>query len=148
MFTEKDILARLQNGEDAQAIADEFAKMINNANKIYTEEQKKAEAEAKAKQIQKDKEDELAIILEDLKDWMRHYYPKYDKEILKSFEETTTEDVISMINSIFDLMDSLSGIDALLKSPVAEKTAEKVATKRSKASPDEILSNFLADMGW
>ena len=47
MFDEKTILARLQNGEDAQKIADEMAAMINAANKTYTD-QKAAEEAAKA----------------------------------------------------------------------------------------------------
>lgn len=148
MFTEKDILTRLQNGEDAQAIADEFAKIINNANKTFIEEQQKAEAEIKAKELQETKENELASVLRKLKNWLRHYYPKYEKEIVEAFEETATKDVIDMIDSIFDLMDSLNGIDVLFKSPVAKKSAEKVASKRSKVSTDEILSNFLAEMGW
>ena len=100
MFKVEDILARLQNGEDAQAIADEFAKLLNNANKTYTDEIKKAEAEAKAKQIQQDKEDELDEILEYLKDWMRRYYPKHDKIILESFNGNSTKDVIASIDAI------------------------------------------------
>ena len=47
MFNEKDILARLQNGEDAQKIADEMAAILNAANKTYTD-QKEAEKKAAA----------------------------------------------------------------------------------------------------
>ena len=146
MFNEKDILARLQNGEDAQAIADEFAKLLNNANKTYTEEQKKAMAEARAKQIQQDKEDELADILEDLKDWMRRYYPKHDKIILESFNETSTKDIIEAIDSIFELIDF--GFASLItaKSPVVKKTAEKVDRKARPA--DDVINDFLKSMGW
>ena len=52
MFDEKTILARLQNGEDAQTIADEMAAMINAANKTYAD-QKAAEEAAKKTEIQK-----------------------------------------------------------------------------------------------
>ena len=52
MFDEKTILARLQNGEDAQTIANEMAAMINAANKMYAEEIAKAE-EAKRAEEQK-----------------------------------------------------------------------------------------------
>lgn len=148
MFTEKDILTRLQNGEDAQAIADEFAKIINNANKTFIEEQEKAEEERNAKKLQGQKELELASALNKLKNWLRHYYPKYEKEIVEAFEGTPTKDIIIMIESFFDLMDSLNGLEALFKNPVVKKSAEKVATKRSKANSDEILSNFFAEMGW
>ena len=146
MFNEKDILARLQNGEDAQAIADEFAKLLNNANKTYTDEVKKAEAEAKAKQIQQDKEDELDEILEYLKDWMRRYYPKHDKVILESFDGNSTKDVIASIDAIFELIDV--GFASLLniKSPVAKKTVAKADRKARPA--DDVINDFLKSMGW
>ena len=44
MINEKDILARLQAGEDAQKIADELANVLNAANATYI-----AEVEAKKK---------------------------------------------------------------------------------------------------
>ena len=146
MFNEKDILARLQNGEDAQTIADEFAKLLNNANKTYTDEVKKAEAEAKAKQIQQDKEDELADILEELKDWMRRYYSKHDKIILESFDGNSTKDVIATIDGIFELIDL--GFASLVKiqNPVAKKTVAKVDRKAKPA--DDIINDFLKSMGW
>ena len=146
MFNEKDILARLQNGEDLQVIADEFAKSLNNANKIYTEEQKKAEAEAKAKQIQQYKEDELTDILDDLKEWMRRYYPKHDKTIVESFDGNSTKDVIASIDAIFELIDV--GFASLLniKSPVVKKTAVKTDRKASPA--DDVINDFLKSMGW
>ena len=146
MFNEKDILARLQNGEDAQTIADEFAKLLNSANKTYTEEQQKAMAEARAKQIQQDKEDELADILEELKDWMRRYYPKHDKTIVESFDENSTKDVIASIDAIFELIDV--GFASLfnIKSPVAKKTAGK--TDRKARPADDVINDFLKSMGW
>ena len=146
MFNEKDILARLQNGEDLQVIADEFAKSLNNANKIYTEEQKKAEAEAKAKQIQQYKEDELTDILDDLKEWMRRYYPKHDKTIVEAFDENSTKDVIASIDAIFELIDV--GFASLfnIKSPVAKKTVAK--TDRKARPADDVINDFLKSMGW
>ena len=48
MFDEKTILARLQNGEDAQTIADEMAATINAANKTYDDQKAAEEAAAAA----------------------------------------------------------------------------------------------------
>ena len=119
---------------------------MNNANKIYTEEQKKAEAEAKAKQIQQEKEDELADILDDLKEWMRRYYPKHDKTIVESFDGNSTKDVIASIDAIFELIDV--GFASLLniKSPVVKKTAAK--TDRKARPADDVINDFLKSMGW
>ena len=147
MFNEKDILARLQNGEDAQAIADEFAKLLNNANKTYTEEQKKAEAEAKAKQIQQDKEDELAIILEELEDWMRRYYSKHDEVIVQSFDGNSTKDIIASIDAIFELIDVGFASLMTIKSPVEKKTADLVTGRKAKPA-DDVINDFLKSMGW
>ena len=146
MFNEKDILARLQNGEDLQVIADEFAKSLNNANKIYTEEQKKAEAEAKAKQIQQYKEDELTDILDDLKEWMRRYYPKHDKTIVESFDENSTKDIIASIDAIFELIDFDFATIFTAKNPLVKKTAEKADRKARPA--DDVINDFLKSMGW
>ena len=146
MFNEKDILARLQNGEDAQTIADEFAKLLNNANKTYTDEVKKAEAEAKAKQIQQDKEDELDEILEYLKDWMRRYYPKHDKVILESFDGNSTKDVIASIDAIFELIDLDFATIFTAKNPLVKKTAVK--TDRKARPADDVINDFLKSMGW
>ena len=146
MFNEKDILARLQNGEDAQFIADEFAKLLNSANKTYAEEQKKAEAEARAKQIQQEKEKELAIILEDLECWMRCYYPKHDKIIAQSFDENSTKDVIASIDAIFGLIDFDFATLFTAKSPVAKKTAENAG--RVTKSADDVINDFLKSVGW
>ena len=146
MFNEKDILARLQNGEDAQVIADEFAKLLNSANKAYTEEQKKAEAEAKAKQIQQDKEDELDEILEYLREWMCRYYPKHEGIILESFGETSTKDVIASIDAIFELIDVGFASLINIKSPVVKKTAG--TTGRKAKSADDVINDFLKSVGW
>ena len=146
MFNEKDILARLQNGEDAQAIADEFAKLLNNANKTYTDEIKKAEAEAKAKQIQQDKEDELDEILADLETWMCRYYPKHNEVIVDSFDGNSTKDVIDAIDSIFELIDLGFASLMKIKNPVAKKTAEK--TDRKARPADDVINDFLKSMGW
>ena len=48
MFKVEDILARLQNGEDANDIADEMVKALNTANEQFQkEEEEKAKAASK-----------------------------------------------------------------------------------------------------
>ena len=72
MINEKDILTRLQAGEDAQAIADELAAALNAANATYlaeVEAKKKAEAEAAKKAAEataiEEEKNELAQIIAD-----------------------------------------------------------------------------------
>ena len=150
MFNMEDILARLQNGEDAQAIANEFANVINQANKAYADQKAKEEeeriAKERAKQIQQDKEDELDEILEYFKEWMRRYYPKHDKIILETFDGNTAKDVIASIETIFDLIDI--GYASLMKiqSPVVKKPAETAGRKAKSA--DDVINDFLKYKGW
>ena len=150
MLNMEDILARLQNGEDAQDIANEFADVINQANKAYADQKAKEEeeriAKERVKQIQQDKEDELDEILEYFKEWMRRYYPKHDKIILEAFDGNTAKDVITSIETIFDLIDIGYASLMKIKSPVVKKTAAKA--DRNGKSADIVLNDFLKTMGW
>ena len=49
-----DIIARLKNGEDAQAIADEMAKSLNDAVKQVEQETKKQADRARARNRRSD----------------------------------------------------------------------------------------------
>lgn len=151
MFNEKDILARLQNGEDAQAIADEFAKVINAANKVYTD-QKAAEeaAKAQAKQNAIQKKEDLQEILELFADWMVAYYGIDPKTV----EEVTADQVIELIDSLIEYVQALKdfeknfGLDISLfggTKPVAKKPLKKIVKTQSA---DDTLNAFLNKMGW
>ena len=61
MFDEKTILARLQNGEDVQKIADEMTTILNQANKAYADQKAAEEAAKKRNEVQK-KEDLQEIL--------------------------------------------------------------------------------------
>ena len=89
MFTEKDILARLQAGEDAQKIADEMANILNAANKTYIDqkeaEQKrlaaeKAAKEAAAKQTKARQKKEADALMEAISKWVVKYYTTSPEE--------------------------------------------------------------------
>jgi crotonobetainyl-CoA:carnitine CoA-transferase CaiB-like acyl-CoA transferase len=138
MFTEKDILARLQSGEDAQSIANEMADMINKANKMYADELAKAEeakrAEEQKKAIQEQKKADLQAILDEFTLWFAQYY---------GIEETLSADqVMEWADSIQDTLHLLGNLDKM----IAVKPKVKVAKKSN--NPDETLDAFLKQMGW
>lgn len=143
MFSEKDILTRLQNGEDAQAIADEFAKVINAANKTYADQKAKEEEERKAQEkANKEKAaktKELQSILNDLKAWFVHYYDINETDI-----DISAEEIIQMADGIVGLSDSFSAVFGMKPG----KPAVKVATKTVKADPDATINAFLKSVGW
>lgn len=141
MFDEKTILARLQNGEDAQKIADEMAAMINAANKTYNDQ--KAAEEAAKKQNEAQKKEDLQEILDMFVDWFGTYY-EMDVEDLKS--ELKADEVIELIDSLKEYIDAIKGLEHMLGK---KKPASKVFKSNTKPkSADDTLNDFLNKMGW
>lgn len=139
MFDEKTILARLQNGEDAQKIADEMAAMINKANKMYADEVAKAEeakrAEEKKQAIQKQKTADLQDILDQFAAWFQEYYN------IDAGDELKAESIMEIIDGIQEYMDALKGLEMV----IGKKPAVKVT---KKANADDTINQFLKQMGW
>ena len=139
MFNEKDILARLQNGEDAQTIADEFAKVINNANKIYADQKAKEEAERKAKEKAEKEKVQKTRELQDILDDLSHWYSKY-YNIDSADMDIKAEDVIQMADEIVSLSDGLSAVFGIKPG--------KANVKIKKGNADSVINDFLKSMGW
>ena len=137
MFTEKDILARLQNGEDVQKIADEMAKMINAANKTYTDQKAAEEAAKKQNEIQK--REDLQEILDLFMDWMNAHYGIGNKG------DVTADQVIELIESLQEYIEAIKDLEAVFG---MKKPAAKVAKATKPQSADETINQFLKNMGW
>ena len=127
MFDEKTILARLQNGEDAQTIANEMAAMINAANKTYTDQ--KAAEEAAKKQNEVQKKEELQEIIDLFMEWLETFYG------VKVDEEVPADSVIELIDSLKEYIDAFKGLEAMLGA-------------KKPANADETINAFLNKMGW
>ena len=125
MFDEKVILARLQKGESAVDIANEFADLVNKASKTY-EKQKKAEAEKAA--FQEKKEKELQKILDDCANWCRIYYDTDDELTKKLFSGASAKEIIT-------------DLDHIQKMKVTVKAV-------NEDNVDKILSDFIKAMNW
>ena len=147
MFDEKTILARLQNGEDAQTIADEMAAMINAANKIYADQKAVEEAaKAAAAKAEVQKKEDLQEILDMFCDWFGTYY-EMDVEELKS--ELKADQVIELIDSFKEYIEAVKGLENMFSVKNATKPAVKVIKSNTKSkSADEQISDFLNKMGW
>lgn len=151
MFNEKDILARLQNGEDAQAIADEFAKVINAANKTYTD-QKAAEeaAKAQAKQVEIQKKEDLQEIMDLFADWLIAYY-KVDEAAIAN---VTADQVLELIDSLIEYVQAIKDFEKAFGLDInvlgCGKPAAKPSVKKTvkTQSADDTLNAFLNKMGW
>jgi len=137
MITEKDILVRLQAGEDAQKIADELTAALNAANKTYiAEKEEKAKKEAAAKAEVEAKKKELAELIANS---VMKYIALVDPKLVEDEDEDlNAAEVQKLLDSIIPLMSSLKNIQGLMPASVVpfEKTS---ATK----TDDEILKDFL-----
>ena len=144
MFDEKVILTRLQNGESIEDIANEMSNLINKANKTYTD-QKAAEeaAKAAAAKAEVQKVEKLQYILDRFIDWLGTYY-HVDIEFIKN--ELDADSVIELIDSIKDCVEALNDLESLFSVKKPAVKATKSGTK-SKSS-DEMISDFLKNMGW
>ena len=92
MFNKEDILARLQNGEDAQKIANEFADLLNGVI------EEKAQADAASKR-QNEKIKDAEHMINAIVDYMSKWYPdlelgdiEYDTlEVMDAIDATVPE---------------------------------------------------------
>ena len=151
MVNSKDILARLQNGEKAEDIANELVSALNDANNEYKKVQaaQKAEAEAKAKR-EAEKIADMQDILELLHDFCIEYYCDNNEDVNaveKAFTELTAENLIAIIEeagaAIFDMEQKLKDIEKIF----GGFGAAPVKTIKVKNNADTVINNFLKSIG-
>lgn len=116
-----DIIARLKNGEDAQAIADEMAKSLNDAVKQVEQETKK----------QADRKTALA---QEIADRINEY------AALNGYKDSalTASDVENIFAEVYGLM---TGVNDLLDVLFPKSTPVKV--KKIKRTDDDVIAEFL-----
>lgn len=142
MFNEAEILARLQNGEDIQKIADEMAASLNKVNKVYTdsvakaEEAKRAEEQKKALNLQKTAD--LQNILDQFAAWLQEYYN------INAGDELKADSLMELIDGIQEYVDALKGLEMV----IGKKPAVKVIKSNAKPNADDTINQFLKTMGW
>lgn len=118
-----DIVARLKNGEDAQAIADEMAKALNDAVDQVKAESKKTDREA--------------VLAQEIADRINEYAG------LNGYKDSalTAEDVKTIFEEVYGFMDGVSDLfDVLFPK---DKPKKKVEVKRYKKSDEDAIADFL-----
>lgn len=145
------ILARLQNGEDAEKIANELINMLNVANMEYVAIQEKEKAEAEAKKAAAARDAELDALAQGMIDSVAKYiqvaYPDAQIEVRG---EIDVADVREMIDGIYEFSTALKDLDKLFgERSFKHRPAmcNKIAEAPKKKSSEEILANFLKSNG-
>lgn len=115
-----DIVARLKNGEDAQAIADEMAKSLNAAV---------AQVEKETKQA-----DRKTALAQEIADRINEY------AALNGYKDSalTASDVENIFAEVYGLM---TGVNDLLDVLFPKSTPVKV--KKVKRTDDDVIAEFL-----
>lgn len=115
-----DIVARLKNGEDAQAIADEMAKSLNDAVKQVEKETKQA--------------DRKTALAQEIADRINEY------AALNGYKDSalTASDVENIFAEVYGLM---TGVNDLLD--VLFPKSEPVKVKKVKKTDDDVIADFL-----
>lgn len=120
MFTKEDIIARLAKGEDAQSIADEMAKTLNEAVQETKEQDDKATLRVA---INEKATDLVNLLLE--------YF---------DVDETCTAEEMTELTDQF--LDTIEAVMPLIE--VMEKYNDKSASTRTTAkTSDKAISDFL-----
>lgn len=152
MFNEKDLLARLQNGETMDDIAKELTAALNAANKEYEiqkEKQKKEEEEMWRKKEQEiQKKIDLENVMDDFIDWAQIYCecPVIVKYLKRMSAEEMLE-AIPVVEKAVKMREDMENWLASLKVP-AEKVAKPAVKKTVDESADDLLGEFLKSVGW
>jgi hypothetical protein len=149
MYNVNDILARLQNGESADVIAQSFADALNGAL------QKQQEEKAMAAKRHEDKVAALTAIVDDVIDFIEEFYPEMIPEGMDF--EFSAEDIEGTIQALDDSMPqfielnaALSDLQALTKKPEADRVIAKAERKPATfaaAVNGDAITNFLKANG-
>ena len=115
-----DIVARLKNGEDAQTIADEMAKSLNDAVKQVEKETKQADRKTALAQEIADRINEYAAL-----------NGHKDSALTASDVENIFDEVYGLMAGINDLLDVLS------------PKSTQVKVKKVKKTDDDVIAEFL-----
>lgn len=115
-----DIIARLKNGEDAQVIADEMAKSLNDAVKQVEKETKQA--------------DRKTALAQEIADRINEY------AALNGYKDSalTASDVENIFAEVYGLM---TGVNDLLD--VLFPKSKPVKVKKVKKTDDDVIADFL-----
>lgn len=115
-----DIVARLKNGEDAQTIADEMAKSLNDAVKQVEKETKQADRKTALAQEIADRINEYAAL-----------NGHKDSALTASDVENIFTEVYGLMSGVNDLIDALS------------PKSTQVKVKKVKKTDDDVIAEFL-----
>ena len=149
MFTKEDILARLQNGETVDAIANEMANALNEAEAekkaLDAEKAIKAEKETRVLNAKRAAVDNMLDALCD------YLVVAGESEYVKGIAEVKTDKVIEMLDGTIEMAKSLEKLKDLqfpmLDQGLARPKAKVTVVPADLDSADRVIGDFLKSFG-
>ena len=132
MYTKDDIMARLQKGDDPQAIANEIADTLNAAVAEYEENQKAAQKEKEAAKRNFEKQKDMAELCRLFWKYMQKYYGWDEGEF-------SDEDVRDLIESTEAAMVAATELKAMFEN--LNKTLNEDMDEQPAKLRHETISN-------
>ena len=126
MYTKDDIMARLQKGDDPQAIANEIADTLNAAVAEYEENQKAAQREKEAAKRDSEKQKDMAELCRLFWKYMQKYYGWDEGE----FSDEDVRDVIESTEAAMVAATELKSMFENLNKTLNEDMDEQPAKLR------------------
>ena len=156
MFNQKDLLTALQNGENPEKIAQQFADALNGA--IAQQKKEADEAKAKAEAAAKKQARIAAInsILDSVQEFVKEFYPDmYNPEMLSELDaaeldktiEQAYKETIAMMGPLQEIMKMRKQFEAQKAKP-ADKPVLKTVATATPVDADAALKAFLTRNGF
>ena len=111
MYTKEDLIARLQNGEDVDTIAQEMATALNAAQAAVEEEAKRAEKQkAEENRVRNAKRAAVIMMLDGVSDYL---IAAGEDELHKELNDIDVDKIIKMLDSSIDMAKRLEKLKDL-----------------------------------
>ena len=151
MYNVDEIVARLQNGDSLDAIGNELATLLNDAQAkhiaIQQAEEEKRAAEAKKAQRTATRRELLWDVLNALSQYAD--YTDYSKMVCDWLAKATDDDIAELDAQIIELLKTIDMLAQLnFAVAPAQENIQKNAKKVAVVNPDKALGDFLKMMGW
>lgn len=137
MFTKNDIIARLESGTPVEAIADEMAQALNEAQVEYAKNQEEARIEEEkaeaAQKLHNAKREAMEVILDGFSDYL---YVAGEEELMDELAECNIDELIEGFDAMLELAKNLKSLK-----PVVEgiSKGEETAASPVAGTWDELM---------
>ena len=129
MFNANDILARLQNGEHPESIANEMADCLNHAIDMHN-----------AVEL----ESILDCAADDITTYLRAKYPKECEALDDEFDGEVLGEILDALMTVLPMIDMVSDLQGMIPAPVAKKSCGPTCGCHDGNDP---IKAFLSEMG-